>query len=114
MKTSKLLFYLMGLMIVIASVACSGDDDDDDNDGPCDNNWNPAIELEDEIAAINAAAQAYAMDQSKENCEAYKQSILDYLDEVRDWEECYILIGQQQEFIEAVEQAEEDAMNIQC
>ncbi len=111
MKYTRNLFVL-SLLVLFVSIGCNKDDDDDD--GRCGNNWSPAIELEDEINAINAAAQAYAMDQSVENCEAYKQSILDYLAEVRDWEDCYIAIGQQQEFNAAVTQAEQDAMNIQC
>ena len=105
---------LMSALLVVASlVACNKDDDDDDN-VRCGDNWSPAVELEDEINAITAAAQTYGMDPSMENCEAYKQSLLDYLDAIRSWEDCYVHIGQQAEFNRQVDEAEQDVMNIQC
>ena len=42
---------------------------------------NYAQELQDESANLSNAAQAYGLDQTSANCEAYRQAFMDYLDE---------------------------------
>lgn len=109
--TTKLL--MIAFLMMATLVACNKDDDDDDG-VRCGPNWTPAVELEEEINALSEAAQTYGMDPSTENCEDYKQAILNYLDAIRSWEDCYIAIGQQEEFRRSIEEAEQNAMNIQC
>ena len=113
MNLSLRLFAIL-LVSAVILVACSKDDDDDDISSKCGNNWNASIELEDEIDALAEASQAYAMDQSTANCEAYREAYLDYLNTIREFEECYIHVGQRQAFLDAVEQAEMDINDIEC
>lgn len=100
------------MIAALPFVACNKDDDDDDD--LCGSNWNAAVALEDEINGLNSAAATYANDPTTENCEKYRQAILDYLDAVRGYEDCYIAIGQRDEFNKAVSDSEEQARNITC
>lgn len=106
------LLLILALSMVVFS-SCKKDKDDDPINN-CGNNWSPAVELQDELNALTEAIQVYSLDQSVENCNAYKQAYLAYLDAVRDWEECYIYVGQQQEFLQAVEEAEQEINDIEC
>ena len=83
-------------------------------DRRCENNWTPNAELQDEIQAVIDAAVKFGEDPTTENCNAYKEAALEYLDEIKEWEECYIFIGQGQEYQDAIEDAERDVENIDC
>ncbi|MDX1685016.1 MAG: hypothetical protein R3275_07255 [Saprospiraceae bacterium] len=113
MNLSRKLF-LIGFLAIATLVACNKDDEDDDDSVRCGPNWSPQEELQDEIDALTAAAQTYGMDPTTENCEAYRAALFDYLEEIRDWEDCFTKVGQRQQFQEDVEQLEEDIENIQC
>jgi hypothetical protein len=106
------------LFIAILSLAvttsCSKDNDDDGPEDLCGVNWSPAVELQDELNALSAAINAYGLDPTTANCNAYKQAYLDYLNAIKEWEECYIYVGQQQEFLQAVEEAEQEVNDIEC
>ena len=110
MKSSLLLIIVASLLVI---GSCKKDKDDDPINN-CGNNWSPAIELQEELAALSDAIATYSNDQSIENCNAYKQAYLNYLSAIRDWEECYIYIGQQQEFLQEVEEAEQEVNEIEC
>ena len=111
MKQLINLFSFLFILTIFIS-ACSKDDDDK---GRCDDGWNPGIELQEELQALVDASTEYGNDpDNKEKCEAYKQAYLNYLSAVREWEDCYRHIGQHQEFLDAVEEAERDVMAIDC
>jgi hypothetical protein len=100
-----------GLLIIGLSTSCSKDDDDDTG-GLCVATW--TTNIQDEIDAVVAAATAYGNSGSQEDCEKYKQSLRNYLDEVRKYERCYIEAGQRAEFEQAVKESEQDIEDIEC
>lgn len=104
----------MALLILAITIGCNKDDDDDDNNVKCGDNWVASQEFQDELEKLTEAAQTYGMDPTTENCEAYRAAYLNYLDEVRDFEECYIAVGQQQAFLDAVNAAEMAINDLQC
>lgn len=107
-------FLFIAILSVAITTSCNKDKDDDGPADLCGANWSPAVELQDELNALSAAINVYSQDPTVENCNAYKQAYLNYLDAIRDWEECYIYVGQQQEFLQAVEEAEQDVNEIEC
>lgn len=107
----KSLFYLSFLLIgSLAFLSCSGNSLAD----RCGPNWSPAVELEDEINDFTQALTAYSQDPTTANCEAYKEAYLDYLDALRDWEDCYIYAYSEAEFNQVIDDAEEAVNELDC
>ena len=110
MKTPISILLLMALSIIVLS-SCVKKDPLADR---CGNNWAPATELEKEINDLNNATMTYAQNPTNENCEAYKEAYLDYIDAIRDWEDCYIYVGLKDEFEQSIDQLEEAVQGIDC
>jgi len=104
-------FFFILLISLFVVTACNNSKD---NDALCGSNWSPASELEQEISALTEAAITFSENPTTENCNAYKETYLDYLDAIKEWEECYIYIGQQKEFLQSIEDAENSVNDLQC
>ena len=76
--------------------------------------WNASEAFEQELTAVNNAALTYGQNPTTENCEAYRSAYLDYIDALRGWEDCYGFYNLQEEFNEALDDAEDAANNLDC
>ena len=96
---------LLGSLFI---VSCG--DDDNDKKG-CSPNW--AAELTDELTAVQSAAEAYAEDPTGGNCNAYKDALQDYINELRPYRDCSALTGQNRtDFEAALADAEETLQDV--
>lgn len=108
----KHFFYLALVAFTLFSTGCGSDDDGIGGPAFCtDQAFSQAVS--DAVMNLSTAAQAYANDQSTANCDAYKQAALDYLSEVKRFEDC-ATIGQRQEFRDALQEAEENVNMTLC
>ena len=108
----KFLFITL-LAIGIAGLYGCSKDDDGTGDGPCATAWSVAVQ--DEVSAWSSAAQAYGMDPTTENCNAYKAAADAYLDALEPYENCAALAGQQRaEWKAALDAARESINNMNC
>lgn len=107
-KTLMLMTIIMGTVLL---TSCG-----DKITGPLGNNCSGSITtaFSNELNAVTAASTAYANDQTPANCQAYKDAYLDYIEAIRDWEDCAVagnILGQWQQSLDA---AEASANSIQC
>jgi hypothetical protein len=104
--------YFLSIVFISALMfySCSGNSLAD----RCGPNWSPAVELEQEINAYTAALTAYTQNPTTANCEAFKDAYLDYLDALRDWEDCYIYAYSEAEFNQAIDDAEDAINELEC
>jgi hypothetical protein len=77
-------------------------------------NWSASEEFQDELNAITTAATNYGQNPTKENCEAYKEAYLDYIDALRDFEDCYTFYDLDEEFSQLLDESEASVNNIDC
>lgn len=110
MKNNTLILF-MSIFTISFFLSCGASDPLEDR---CGANWAPATELQDEIEALTNAATVYGQNPTIENCEAYKAAYQDYLDEIKDWEDCYVYVGQQAEFNQAIADAQADLDAFEC
>jgi hypothetical protein len=103
MKTSNpILIILCALCFTIMIVSCGSNS--------VDSCTAFSQEFEDELERVNEAITAYSMDQSPSNCEEFKNSYLDYIDALRDYEDCANELGNYTEWEQSLQIAE-DAIN---
>ena len=102
----KTLFTLLALFTFVAFMSCGGDDLAD-----CTSN-DFAQMVNAEIAALNAAGNAWANDPSQANCDAFKDAARDYLDAVEDLDGCAGV--SQAEYDAAVASARDAVDQIPC
>lgn len=76
-------------------------------------NYNYAVELQDESAAVSAAAQAYGTDQSSANCNAYIDALNDYLDAAEDIDDC-VPVGSKDDYRAAIDASRQSLDGVQC
>lgn len=85
----------------------------DSKPGACSAVW--ATEVEDELNALMAASVAYSMEQTAENCNAYKAASEDWLDVLRPYAECSNYSAEDRaEIQESIEAAEADLEELNC
>ena len=97
----KAIFYSL-LLTGLLFTAC-GDDDDGPGGGNCNEVF--TVQFEQEINDITAAATAYAMNPTPENCQAYKDAYNDYIDSLEDWADCADELGQSTEWQQSLDDA---------
>ncbi|KPL15553.1 MAG: hypothetical protein AMS23_06885 [Bacteroides sp. SM1_62] len=104
---SRPLIFIFCFTLLVSS--CSKDNDPDVL--PCSTAW--ATELHDEINAVAAAATAFALDESAENCNALKAAYQDYIDALKPYGNCATLTGQDRaDWQKALDEAEADVASI--
>jgi len=102
-------FLLLSLVLISVSFFSCGDDASD-----CSSNFIITNEIQSEISAWSAAAQTFALDQTTENCNAYKQAGQDYVDAIEDLQDCANDAGQGAEFTQFLADAQQEIDDIQC
>ncbi len=100
----KKFVFLFALSLALSS--CGGDDGVDCNSSE----FNSIINQE--VAAVNAAGQAWATDPTTENCNAFKQAAQDYISAVEDFGNCNDI--SQTDYNMAIQAAREAANSIPC
>lgn len=104
----KLLVCILMGGLIMAAPACKDDDDDPVN-------CNYLTEVQDEIDALTAAANAWGADPSNATkCQAYKNAAQDYLDALESHVECAASAGQEDELQQAINDAQIQVDQIQC
>lgn len=103
-------FLTLVLFITVLFLSCSGNSLEE----RCGPNWSPAVELEQEINDFTNALTVYSQDPTTANCEAYKDAYLDYLDALRDWEDCYVYAYSAAEFNQVIDDAEDAVNELDC
>jgi hypothetical protein len=106
----KKIFFLFFLMFAATSFwGCK-----DDNDAaPCSAAW--ASEVVDEVNAMSAAAQAYALNPTSATCNAYKQAAQAYVDALEPYGNCSALTGQSRtDWQNTVNNAQQEINNLNC
>ncbi len=105
------LLFLGLLAFTLFTTACGGDDD---GGGPgfCTSETF-GNDISAAVMRLTEAAADYSNDPTTANCNTYKNAARDYLDEVRRFENCATL-NTQQEFRDALREAEESVDMIQC
>lgn len=106
---NRILFALLLMLGVIGIWSCGGDDDP----AGCSTAW--ASELANEVSAMSAAAQAYGLDPSVANCNAYKNACQDYVDALEPYGNCATLTGQSRtDWQNALNDAQQQINDIDC
>lgn len=99
------------LFFFIAAILISCDDNDDDAPA-CSVAW--GTELQNEVNAISAAANAYAADPSAGNCTAYKNAYQNYINKLEPYGNCTALTGQNRIDFQNALQAAKDSIASLC
>ena len=90
MKLSMSVF----LSFFLIFMACSDDDDNDDvTNAGCGQNWIEIEEVETALNAFSDAANAYGMNQTAENCQAFKDAGNEYVDVLESIRTCAVNQG---------------------
>lgn len=111
MKLSMSVF----LSFFLIFMACSGDDDDDIDQVDCNGasiyTSNVFLEVNMELSE---ASSTYGNDPTPENCEAFKNTYLDYIDALRSLRDCAEVYGQIEEYDASLDQAEQSIDDLEC
>jgi len=113
MKKFTLLFFFATLMAF--AISC-GDDNDDGNMDPdtpptgCTSNFSQDFIVE--INNLNAATEAWTLDQNDDTCNALKAAYNSYLDALESWEDCANFYNQVEEWEQTLELLRESAESI--
>lgn len=104
MIMKRWMFYLIGAVLFTGIIAACNKGNDDVED--CGEGWE--IRYNDAFQAAIEAGQVYGMSGTREDCLKYVAAVEDYYDSLKDLEDCFILAGTQQQWRQALEEAEED------
>jgi hypothetical protein len=102
----SLIIISFGALLFMGVINCAKKEEEP----PCSVAW--AAELDDELDAVLAAAQAYGMNPSPTTCNAYKNAAQAYVDALQPYGNCAALTGQQRADWEAAVAAAEDAVDM--
>ena len=100
----KILF--LSFFICVLFIACG-----DDNGVDCTSQEFNGI-INNEVQAVNDAGNAWALDPTQANCDAFKQAAQDYIDAIEDFGSCNGI--SQTEYDQAVQAARAAADAIPC
>ena len=82
------------------------------NPGNCDANW--ALGVQSELEAVSNALIAYSTDQNSTTCNAFKVAYQDYINALKQFEDCALLTGTDRAQFEAALQEAEDELPTLC
>jgi hypothetical protein len=100
---------LVAVVSFAALFACKKDNPVD----PCAD-FNFQTSLQSETNALTAAATAYGMNPTTENCNAYRNAFQTYLNAASDLQDCANKSGQGEEFQQAINNAQASLDSLQC
>ena len=112
----KTIFNYTFLIVLAFCFTSCGDDDDGGSSQNVDCNSSLAVNqaIADEVDAISTVLQAYTMDPSPSNCDALKDAYQDYIDALRDLQDCANMAGVGAEFAASLDDAEANIANLNC
>ena len=113
MKTALKTLVIISLFSTGFIAACNNDDDG--GGGGCGSfNW--AISVSDELEGLSNAAVAYGTNPSVANCNAYKDAYRDYIDALRDVDNCIATLSatDRKAYNDALDEAEEELEDFEC
>lgn len=105
MKLTKLLFAFMLFGAIFTSC---GDDEVECTEAGI----NEAIQAESE--ALGEALSAFIVDDSTENCEVLRDAYQDFIDEAKNLQDCADEVGEGEEFMQSIEEAEASLALLEC
>ncbi|MEM9548361.1 MAG: hypothetical protein AAGA77_20425 [Bacteroidota bacterium] len=104
----------MAILFAVSFSACGDDDDGGSGNVDCDNATEVNNAIADEAQAVTDASTAFANDPSDANCEAFKNAYLDYIDVLRDLQDCANQAGVGDTWQTTLDQAETAAEALLC
>ena len=99
---------LLAIIAILGLISCNKEKDSDDP-AFCSFDW--TVEVGDEYDALITAWNAYSGDMSVENCNAYKEAYLDYIDALEPFLECATWTEAERQDVQDVIDESEAAMN---
>lgn len=108
-------FNILGSLLAFAlilSFGCSGDDDMEDIN--CGENWYASETVQNALTDYMNALNAYGMDPTPENCNAFKSAANDYIDILESFRSCAVDQGVLDEWEESFDQARDGIDEIEC
>lgn len=112
MKSPRLLL-VVASTVVLSFSSCNKDDDSNGPNGPCVGYSSWALSLSDEAAALSSAASTYGQDPTTENCQAYKQAYIDYIDAAENISSC-VPAGQKAAYQQSLDDARDSLNDLPC
>lgn len=107
MKLSMSVF----LAFFLIFMACSGDDDDV-ADVNCGENWFAAERVQDAFTEFSSAANAYGMNPTTDNCNAFKDAGNDYVDILESFRSCAVDQGDLDQWQQAIDNTRDSLDNL--
>ena len=101
------IFFLCAVLTGIGSTSCKKSE-------PACGSFGWSFAIQDEIQNLSTATTAYAQNDTPENCQAYKQAYIDYIDALKGWEHCLLSEFDRADWHQALNEAEQEVNNIQC
>lgn len=106
MKLFRILL-ICSFLTAIASMSCK-------KSQPACGSFGWSLAIQDELNNLSAATTAYAQNNTQENCQAYKQAYIDYIDALKGWEHCLVNDLDRADWQQTLNEAEQEANGIQC
>ncbi len=78
------------LSFFLIFMACSDDDDNDVANVACGQNWFNTEQVQNALTEFTNAASAYGMNQTAENCQAFKDAGNEYVDVLESFRTCAV------------------------
>lgn len=72
-----------------------------------------AVDIQDELNNLSATSAAYSQNPTPANCQAYREAYIDYIDALKSWDKC-VESGSRASWQQSLNEAEQDAENLQC
>jgi hypothetical protein len=101
------LFFFYTLLLSISTFSCR-------KSAPACGTLGWSLAIQDELNNLSAATTAYSQNASHQNCEAYKQAYIDYIDALKGLEKCLINSIERADWQHSLDLAEQEVNNIQC
>ncbi len=116
MMTSRFKVLVITALFATGFIAACNNDDDGGGGIGCGAAFNWALEVEGELTELSNAAVAYGTDPTPANCERYKDAYRDYIDALRDVDNCIagLAAADRKAYNDALDEAEEELEDFQC
>lgn len=112
MKTKFLFGTAFTIILLISINACSSDNSSNTTNDCNGLVWSQAVQSE--ISAVSESGVAYSNDPTPAKCEAYKGALRNYVSALKDINVSCIPQASEQDYKEALAEAEQDIDDIDC
>jgi hypothetical protein len=101
------IFFICAVLTGVGIISCKKSE-------PACGSFGWSFAFQDEINNLSIAATAYGQNNTPENCQAYKQAYIKYIDALKGWEHCLLSELDRDDWHQALNEAEQEVINIQC